>query len=362
MKKVMILLLAVLLAMSAAGCGGDSEKEKADSPDYEIAMITESAEVSIDDEGDTQSTWEGLRRFAEDNDKTFKYYEPAEDSDDGRLEQIDSAAGAGAKVIVCCGDSFQQVVHTAQSKYEDLTFLYVNGVPKDETGKTDIGGNCLSVAFDEAQAGFLAGYSAVAEGYSKLGFMAQGKSPAMKRYGCGFLQGCNQAAEEKGWYLDISYTYFDADETAARVQKEAEDWYAEGTELIFACGSGIFDSVAVEAEIADRAVFAAERASSPSKRILGAVVRECGNAVYQQLAKVYDGSFDGGKTVTAGLAEDGISLSVKDGNFEVFTAEDCRAVSKDLAEGEIKLAGSKVKSVASLIEKQNLTSIEVTVR
>lgn len=360
MKKIMIMLLVLLLALPAAGCG-DDEKETADSPDYEIAMITESADVSIDDEGDTQSTWEGLRRFAEDNEKTFKYYEPAEDSDDGRLEQIDSAAGAGAKVIVCCGGSFQRVIHTAQSKYEDLTFLYVGGTPRDETGKTDIGKNCLCVAFDETQAGFLAGYSAVAEGYSSLGFMAQGKSAAMKRYGYGFLQGCNQAADEKGWYLDISYQYFDENETAARVQSEAERWYGEGTELIFACG-GIFDSVAVEAEIAEQAVFAAEPVSSPSKRILGAVVDDCGNAVYQQLSKISDGSFSGGKTVTVGLAENGISLSVKDGNFQVFTAEDCKAVTKALAEGEIQLAGSKVKTVAALIQKQNLTSIEVTVR
>lgn len=361
MKKVMILLLAALLAASAAGCGGDSEKLQS-SPDYEIAMITESETVSIDDEGDTQDTWEGLRRFAEDNGKTFKYYEPAEDSDDGRLEQIDTAADAGAKLIVCCGNAFQKVIHTAQSKYEDLTFLYVEGAPRNEEGKTEIGENCLSLAFHETQAGFLAGYSAVMEGYSSLGFMAEGKTAAMKRYGYGFLQGCNQAAEDKGWYVDISYKYFDEDETAAKVQSTAEEWYGQDVELIFACGSGIFDSVAVEADIADKAVFAGERVKSPSKRILASVVKECGNIIYQQLAAFYDGSFAGGRTVTAGAEEDGISIPMKKSRFEAFASEDYRTIIKELADGKIKLSGSKIKSVEKLIEKQNLTSIEVTVK
>ena len=361
MKKVMILLLAALLTVSAAGCGGDGEAVQS-SPEYEIAMITESETVSIDDGGSTQDTWEGLRRYAEDSGITFKYYEPAEDSDDGRLEQIDAAAQAGAKVIVCCGEAFQRVIYTAQSKYEDLTFLYVDGTPLDEEGKSEIAENCLCISFNATQAGFLAGYSAVMEGYSSLGFMAKGKSSAVKRYGYGFLQGCNQAAEEKGWYVDVNYKYFDQDESAARIQSEAEKWYAGDTELIFACGSGIFDSVAVEAEIADAAAFSAGRVSSPSKNILGSVVKECGNAVYAQLSKVYDGSFEGGKTVTAGVSDSGISVPVKQGNFQVFTAEDYQAVCKELTDGTIKLAGSKAKTVNKLIENQGLTSIQVSVQ
>ncbi len=361
MKKVMILLLAALLTVSTAGCGGDKE-ELQSSPDYEIAMITESENVSIDDKSDTQDTWEGLRRFAEDNGKTFKYYEPAEDSDDGRLEQIDMAAQAGAKVIVCCGDSFQRVIHTAQSKYEDLTFFYVDGSPRSEKGEIEIGKNCLCLAFDETQAGFLAGYSAVMEGCSSLGFMSENKSASMKRYGYGFLQGCNRAAEDKGWNVDISYKYFDEDESAAKVQSAAEDWYRQDTELIFACGSGIFDSVAVEADIADKAVFAGERVNSPSKRILAAVVKECGNVIYQQLGDFYSGTFEGGRTVRMGVAEDSISIPMKQGRFEVFSSEDYRAVTRELADGKVKLAGSKTGSVEKLVEKQGLTSIEVTIK
>ncbi len=362
MKRLAIIMFAVFLAVSATACGGSAE-EAQDAPEYEIAMITESETVSIDDEGNTQRAWEGLRRYAEEHEKSFKYYEPEEDSDDGRLMQIDQATEAGASVIVCCGDAFEKVIGAAQRQYESVTFLYVDGKPVDDQGKTDIAENCVSITFDELQAGYMAGYSAVTEGYSELGFMAESNDSPMKRYGYGFLQGANQAASEKGWYVDISYKYFEKGERAADVQREAEAWYQDGTAIIFSCGDSIFDSVAVEADIARADVFAAGQVNNSTKNILATVVKEYGNGVYQQLEAFYEGELQKGKTVVFGIREKGISISMDKSRYEVFSQEDYQALCRQLSAKRVKLMKpADAKSVNRLIEKKNLHSIEVTVK
>ena len=54
------------------------------------------------------------------------------------------------------------------------------------------------IAFKEEQCGYLAGYAAVKEGFTKLGFTGGGggTNPACCRYGYGFVQGADAAAKE----------------------------------------------------------------------------------------------------------------------------------------------------------------------
>lgn len=49
----------------------------------------------------------------------------------------------------------------------------------------------LSILYAEEQAGYLAGYAAVNEGYTQLGFMGGIAVPAVIRYGYGFIQGAD---------------------------------------------------------------------------------------------------------------------------------------------------------------------------
>ena len=69
--------------------------------------------------------------------------------------------------------------------------------------------------FSEEQAGYLAGYAAVSDGYTSLGFLERIRCPGFVRYGTGFLQGAQAAAEQNGVevYLKIWYSgQYDASE------------------------------------------------------------------------------------------------------------------------------------------------------
>ena len=103
--------------------------------------------------------------------------------------------------------------------------------------------NLYCAVYQEELCGYMAGYAAVKLGYKNLGFLGGMAVPAVQRYGYGFVQGVDAAAAEleltdvKLNYAYGNQFYGDADITAAM-----DTWYAGGTEVVFACGGGIYTS------------------------------------------------------------------------------------------------------------------------
>ncbi len=359
MKKGLALLLCAALSIGIFSCGKGKE-EKAPERTYELAMITISESRSIDDGDCVQSAWEGLKAFAEEEEITYKYYEPVKDTDTARRKQIDRAAGAGASVIVCAGTPFEKVVGEAQQDYPELTFILAGAVPKDENGETNIGSNCVSIGFRESEAGFLAGFAAVSEGFRHLGFMGESRQDSIKNYGYGFLQGCSAAAEARGTYVSVHYRYGQQTDSAAVVQKYAENWFGEGTEVIFACGDTVVDSAAVEADIAGGRVIASAPPKRAVQNILAYVEPVYTDSVREQLAAVYTDGFEGGRILTPGASDDAWQLCMKEDQFSYFRQEDCEAVYRQLQDGQLKPASAdKAKSAAGLVKELELWNIEL---
>lgn len=358
MKRIVLLLLCLVLAFGLFSCGEEEEPART----YELAMIAVSEDQSIDDESYVQSAWEGLREYAEESGLTYKYYEPEEDSDSARLKQIAEAADSGAAVIVCAGGAFERVVGEAQKEYSDITFILAGAEPKDEKGEAEVNSNCVSVCLNETDAGFLAGYAAVQDGCRQLGFIGANGTDSARRYGYGFVQGCNAAAEELGVYADVRYSFTEKEISAAKLQKKAEQWYEEGTEVIFACGDGSFDSVAVEADIADAWVIAPDSAlkDRSAKNVLTSVTSSYKSGVKQQLTAFYSGEFSGGTVLRLGAAEGAVGLSFEGDCFSLFREEDYDAVYDKLKKGQIKLASIEdAKTVRKLAEKMELRRVQI---
>ena len=235
MKKFlsMILVLAALLAIFAVPATA-----------AEIALVTDVG--TIDDESFNQACWQGVEAYANANSLTYQYYQPAADSDDERLNSIDQAVSDGAKVVVLPGYLFGATVAQAQEMYPDVKFIAVD-VSAGDLG-TDPLENLYCAVFGEEQAGYVAGYAAVKDGYTKLGFLGGMAVPAVQRYGYGFVQGANAAAVELGTPIEINYTYGGQFFGDANITAKMDGWYAAGTEIVFACGGGIYTS-AVEAAL-----------------------------------------------------------------------------------------------------------------
>lgn len=238
MKK----LKNVSLCLAVLGCSSLISLASCSSSTYEYALITDVGD--IDDESFNQTSWEALKDFCKENNKTYTYYRPTEDSTAAREVSIDQAVKKGAKVIVCPGYLFEDAVYDSQTKYEDVKFVLIDGQPHTSDYATyETKSNTVSIIYKEEIAGYLAGYAAVADGNTKLGFCGGMAVPAVQRYGSGYIQGANAAALSNEKTITIDYYYageFNATDDATAQMKSL---YAAGEDTVFACGGKVYQSV-----------------------------------------------------------------------------------------------------------------------
>ena len=346
MKKKFVLVLATALAMSLtllAGCGSKSGS-------YEIALITDKG--NIDDKSFNQGAWEGVDAYAKANNITHKYYKPEEASDAGYLAQIDLAVTGGAKVIVTPGYLFEVPVYEAQTKYPDVKFILLDGAPHTADYVTyDTKSNVASIMYSEEQPGYLAGYAAVKDGMTKLGFMGGMAVPAVQAYGYGYLQGAEAAATELGLAdgaVSVIYHYTgDFAETDTN-KATAKTMYQEGTEVIFACGGSVGKSVmSAAAEAGAKVIGVDVDQRYDSKTVITSAMKGLGVSVEAVLKAIYETdswATYAKKTTYFNAANNGVGLPTtvigdKKGNafdrFTTFTKADYEAVFATLADGSV---------------------------
>ena len=249
MKKFLALILALVMALSLVACGEQKQPDTQD-PDnsgdntettYKVAMITDYGDIT--DQSFNQTTYEACKAFAEANGVDFQYFKPAGDNTADRVAMIESAVDQGYNVIVMPGYAFGAAIAETAPNFSDVKFIALD-VSADDLGKGFVvPANLYCAVYQEELCGYMAGYAAVKLGYKNLGFLGGMAVPAVQRYGYGFVQGVDAAAAElKLTDVKVNYAYGnqffgDADITAAM-----DTWYAGGTEIVFACGGGIYTS------------------------------------------------------------------------------------------------------------------------
>ncbi|MGI6152126.1 MAG: BMP family lipoprotein [Christensenellales bacterium] len=363
MKKHLAILLAVMMcAVLFAGCqqppadpnegevtpGG----EQPESGTYEIAMITDLG--TIDDKSFNQGTWEGLKQYADDHNVTCKYYKPTEQSNDAYLAAIQLAVDGGAKIIATPGFLFEVPIYQAQDLYPDVNFILVDGNPNDgdfangPTYRTEK--NVVGITYAEEQSGFLAGYAAVKDGYTKLGFMGGMAVPAVIRFGYGFVQGADYAAQELGISgIEVKYHYTGGFDATPEAQSLAASWYNSGTEVIFACGGSVGNSVFAAAEANNgKAIGVDVDQSGESETVITSAMKGLGASVYQTLEDFYNGKFPGGQSIIKDASNDGVGLPMETSRFNTFSQADYDAIYAKLVDGSVQIA--KDTDVASAAE------------
>ena len=301
MKKILALLLVLVMALSLVACGGEKPAEtkapEAAGSEYKVAMVTDYGDIT--DQSFNQTTWEAVVKFGEDNGVETKYYKPTSNDTAGRVASVELAIAEGYNVIVMPGYAFGGTVAEVSGNYPEVKFIALDvakgdllegGVAlkgeaydynPDNWNLTDYVymDNVYCAIYQEELAGYMAGYAAVKLGYTKLGFLGGMAVPAVQRYGHGYVQGVDAAAAELGVNVELNYVYGgqffgDADITAVM-----DTWYAAGTEIVFACGGGIYTS-------------AAEAAKKVGGKVIGVDVDQ---------AAIIDGLYGEGMTVTSAM-------------------------------------------------------------
>ena len=376
MKKFIALVMAAAMALSLAACGGTpaststpaSEPTSASTPasepeqtetlsaddiednmtsedgKYQVAFVTDVGQLK--DKSFNQGTYDGVKLYAAANGLSYKYYQPAngdQATDDDRYDAMKAAVEAGAEVVVCAGYLQEAALKRAAIEFPEVPFVFIDGYPlTDDEGNTLT--NVAGIAFQEEQAGYLAGYAAVKDGFTKLGFSGGGggTNDACCRFGYGYVQGANAAASELGITVDMNYSweYGATFQASTELQTMISGWYANGTEIVFACGGSMFQSISAAASANDGYVIGVAVAQSgESDAVVTSAMKGLSDAVQWAVAKVYDSTFTeiGGTATSLGVKDNAVELptAAESWRFETFTVEEYEALYQQMLDGTL---------------------------
>ena len=376
MKKILALLLALCMMLSLVACGGSEEAAPAETqaaageaapeaaastnPDdiademtsadgkYQVAFVSDVGQLK--DKSFNQGTYDGVKLYAAANGKSYKYYQPAngnEATDDDRVDAFRLACENGAEVVVAAGFLQEAALKAAAAEYPDVNFVFIDGYPLG----TD---NVAGIAFQEEQAGYLAGYAAVMEGYTKLGFMGGGggTNPACQRFGYGFVQGADAAAAEKGIAVEMNYSwaYGSSFSASPELQAMATGWYTNGTEVIFACGGSMFQSVSAAASAEDGKVIGVDVDQSfESPAVITSAMKGLADATVWAVSKHYDGAWSeiGGVSTSLGAANNSVGLPTATWSLANWSVADYEALFAEIAAGNVEISSELVTAPES---------------
>ena len=375
MKKrtLSVLLAASMAASMLAGCGssnGTAETTKAAettaaadaaettaaeagaenkevSGDQMIAMITDSGDIT--DESFNQITWETCVAYGKEHGIETEYFKPAEDTDEERINSIDLAIAEGATVVVMPGYLFGPAIAEEQEINPDVTFIGIDITDGDVVNlsgeATGVKDNVYIRSFEEEQAGYLAGYGAVKDGYTSLGFLGGIAVPAVIRYGYGYVQGINAAAEEMGVDVNVKYYYggqFYGDDA---ITAKMEGWFADGTQVVFACGGGIYTSVVDAAKEYDGKLIGVDvdQHAKLGDICITSAMKGLGSAVTDALDAYFNNEWSShaGKSEILGLGQgDYLGLPTDDASwgFKTFTKDEYETILSGLKDGSISVS------------------------
>ena len=316
----------------------DTDKPAGDEDKFEIAIVTDVGQLM--DKGFNQGTYEGAQAYAEAHNISYKYYQPAngaDASDNDRIDAMKQAISNGAKIIVTPGFLQATALTTVATENPDVKFVFVDGWALELD-------NVTAIVYKEQESGYLAGYAAVMEGYTKLGFTGGGggANPAVNRFGFGFIQGAEAAAAEKGVEVEMKYSfkYGETFSASTELQTQIAGWYADGTEVVFSCGGSMFQSVKSAAgEYENAKIIGVDvDQSGESEKVITSAVKGLSASVERVLGQFYDGKWDTELANVAqnlGAAEDSTGLPTETWRLTNWTVDQYNELLGKIKSGEI---------------------------
>ncbi len=378
MKKLFKLVLSGIMATSLVACSSSntegSTATTSETSDMSVAMITDSGEIT--DKSFNQTTYEASKAWAEKNGADFKYYKPSADNTDARVQAIETAIAEGHNVIVMPGYLFAGSVVQCAKDYPDVKFIALDCSEGDllEAGVTAAGeeydynpsnwdfdeyvdiSNVYCAIYQEELPGYMVGYAAVKLGYTKLGFLGGMAVPAVMRYGYGFVQGADAAAEELGLTdVEIKYVYGGKFSEDPSIKATMDTWYADGTEVVFGCGGRVYISAAEAAKAVGGKMIGVDVDQSASidadygeGMTVTSAMKGLAVTVENALDTIKAGEWStlAGKIDTLGLVSGDdpeanyVQIPEETTQFEdgKFTVDDYKALVKDMYDGKIKVS------------------------
>ena len=330
MKRILAVLLALVLVLSLAACGGTK-----DTANFSVAMVTDIG--GVNDQSFNQSAWEGLQQLNKESGAKVSYLESKQESDYG--PNLDKLVDQNTDLIWGIGFAMGDAIKTAATqnpdkKYAIVDFAYGNETPKNLTG----------VVFKAQEPSYLVGYiAAKSTKTNKVGFVGGIKGDVIDQFEYGFRAGVAYAAKELGKEITVDIQYADSFTDAAKGKAIASSMFTKGSDIVFHAAGGVGIGVIEAAKEANKFAIGVDRdqSSLAPSNVLTSAMKMVGKAMMLVSKEEMDGKSLGGTTQVFGIKEGGAGIPEKNPNVDAAVLTATKKVEVSIVDGTITVPFNK---------------------
>ena len=309
------------------------------------------------DNGPDAAVWRGVQTFA----ATFGYaaqsFVTQDETPEACAAVLREAAESGAELVVCRGDAMAGALFEMQRSYPTVSYLLLEGEPHSEdyaSYETTINTHCVLFAVE--QAGYLAGYAAVREGYTALGFVGADSMPETVCYCTGMMQGAEAAAEREGQQVRLEVWLVGSGAADDAVTARMSSWYADGVQLIVPAGGRLVESCIAAAQASGgRVLNAGWDAAALDPSVLSSTLLNYSVVTQRKLYDFFTAGNWGdqaSRTERLDASAAAISMPLTGWPFSRFTREDYTELYTGLYDGTLRV--ERYSDLATLPETPNV--------
>lgn len=362
-SKFLLVLLALLLVL--AGCSSSSKTTESGSENknpetkeptastgeckVKIGLVTDTG--GVDDKSFNQSAWEGLLRFAEENNHKDCIKFLQSDNDSQYIPNLSSFAEEKYDLVIAVGYLFEEAIKTVSAQFPDTNFLLVDMVVEAP--------NVLNAIYSVEQGSYLvgiaAGLKAIEEKTNKVGFVGGMEGPIIGAFQAGYEQGVLSVCPECTIYVDYADSY--SDDTKG--QQLAVKQYNNGVNVIFQAAGNAGNGVIKEAKErgnvwaigVDKDQYTEGEKEDGTSVILTSMLKRVDTSTYDAATRVLKGTFKG-EIYTFDLMNEGVGAEISTG----------RNLSDDIIskinEAAAKIKSGEIKVTAEPVIKNGKTNLD----
>jgi basic membrane protein A len=296
-------LALAAVAVLAAGCGRRAEPPASKAP---AARLKVGLVFDVGGRGDksfNDAAWAGLERARTGLGVAVQTLETGEGNDrEAALRQL---AAAGNQLVFGVGFLFSDDIHQLATEFPNVKFACVDYTVKPGE---PLPPNLAALTFKEEEGSFLVGaLAALLNRSGKLGFVGGMQIPLIKKFEAGYRAGVAAVDPRIAVLVKYAGTTGSAFKDPTKGKELGLAEYNQGADIIFhaagSTGLGVFEAAREKQRLAI-GVDSDQYDEAPGF-ILTSMIKRVDNAVYDTIAKLERGEWNGGVQVF-GLREHGV--------------------------------------------------------
>ena len=313
MKKIVSLVLAAAMAVSATACSSGSgtassqaaasaaETSSVAAKSFKASMVTDTG--GVNDQSFNQSSWEGLQKFKTDTGAEVSYSESKQTSD--YATNLDKAVDDNNQLVWGIGFAMGDALLNAAKSNPDVHFAIV------DNSYTSTPSNLTAVVFRAQEPSFLVGYiAAKTTKTNKVGFVGGVKSAVIDQFEYGYKAGVAYGAKEMNKKVDVVSQYAESFSDSAKGKAIASKMFSDGCDIVFHAAGNVGTGVIEAAKEAKKYAIGVDKdqAFLAPDNVLTSAMKLVNKAVEEVSREIMDGKKVGGTTISLGLSEDSVGI------------------------------------------------------